>query len=154
MFLLFILLFIIPYSILCYINYRLVAKFDSTTSFGENLVPIWNTYILARQVMTRPGLYIASQFLLVIIGMVAMLVLVGFSAPHQQMLQRMQEFDWFFSLLKILSAVVYAYLWSRVAQALGKRRWLHFALAFLSIPLIVTVPLMAFDKSRPIAKQE
>ena len=42
---------ILIFVFMCYINFRIVAKFDQNTSFFENLIPVWNTYILAKQVL-------------------------------------------------------------------------------------------------------
>ncbi len=142
-------IFIIPYSIICYINYRIVAKFDPTVKFGENLVPIWNTYLLAKEVMPHPKRYIAANLLLVGISLVAMVSIIGFSF-NEFAFRRLQDFQWFFDLLKFISAILYAYLWGCTAKALGKRRWLHCLFGLLTLPLLISVPIMAFDKSRPV----
>lgn len=49
--------------------------------------------------------------------------------------------------------ILTAYLWGEVAQALGKNRWLYRVMAFLSVPLLITMPIMAFDSSQPVTRE-
>lgn len=130
------------YGFVCYMNYRIVTKFNPTVKFWENLIPGWNMYILARAVMNRPVLYMLLQILLFVVNVI---VSFNVTSPAQK-----AEYDWLFSLLGLISAVLCAYLWGEVAYSLGKSRWLHRVLAFFAFPLIITIPMMAFDQSQPV----
>ncbi len=143
---------ILIFVFMCYINFRIVAKFDQNTSFFENLIPVWNTYILAKQVMVRPGLYIIFMVMLPVVSGLVMLQILEWSFPTERTLEELQKTSLFFEVLQIAGAGLTAYLWGEVASALGKNRWLHRIMGVIYLPLMITVPMMAFDSSRPIKK--
>lgn len=49
----------------------------------------------------------------------------------------------------VTNCCVRAWLYGNIAKRLGKNVWLHAVMAFFVIPLLVTIPIMAFDDSRP-----
>jgi len=147
-------LFISILVFICYVNFRVITKFDNTIKFWETLIPVWNTYILAKQVMSKPGLYTSGIFIIGLVSVFVMMQILGWSFPTEKTMTQLHNYRWFFDLLKIIYAILTAYLWGEVAQALGKNRWLHRVMAFLSLPLIITVPIMAFDSSQPVKKSQ
>lgn len=123
------------YACACYLNYRIVRKFDPAVSYGENLIPIYNYYLLVKQVLPEPGRFV---FIMLATAFCGFIVAFLFSSSL------------FVDLANIIIGIMYARAWGLIAEALGKRFWLHAILAFLSLPLIVTIPIFAFDSSKPV----
>lgn len=83
-----------------------------------------------------------------------MLQILEWSFPTERTLAELQNTSLFFEVLQIAGVGLTAYLWGEVAGALGKNPWLHRIMGVIYLPLMITVPMMAFDSSRPIKKQE
>ena len=123
------------YVFACYVNYRIVHKFDPSVSYGENLIPIYNEYLVAKQVMDHPGRFILILFFVpILFGIIS----------------HMFDTTVLASLGNIIAAVMTARLWGLIAEGLGKNFWLHAILAFFALPLLITVLIFAFDSSAPV----
>lgn len=152
-FFLFITFSILIYIAVSYINYRIVNKFTDHVSLWENFIPIWSTYILAREVISKPLVFMLAQYVPIAVSLIVLLNDFSFSFSAQVPLDKLQEHQALYDNLKLVYSVAVAYFWGQIASALGKKRWLHWIFALLQIPLLVSVPIMAFDKSRPVARQ-
>ena len=127
--------FILVYVFFCYVNYRIIRKFDPDMTFPQNLIPFWNTYLLAKQVTPHAAIIVITVFL------------CGFFAgafDHSMYTLAL--------LLRLASLSLWAWVIGLVAQTLGKNFWLYAILALFSLPLLIIMPLMAFDDSRPVNK--
>jgi hypothetical protein len=74
--------------------------------------------------------------------------------PSQTPIDKIQEHQGLYDNLKMIYSVAVAYFWGEIANALGKKRWVHWIFALLQFPLVISVPIMAFDKSQPVSKIE
>ncbi|MDR3563290.1 MAG: hypothetical protein P4N59_17910 [Negativicutes bacterium] len=132
-FLLIILFCLVWYVFICYLIYRIVAKFDDTTTFGECLIPFYNWYLVISLAVNQPGLYFMSMILVIVVTAFANSVL---------------QDDLFDTLRKCALFLMNANVWGLVARRLGKRFWLHALLALIPITFIILMTVAAFDKSR------
>jgi len=81
--------------------------------FAQYVIPFWNVYLLARQVLPEPGLYAGALAIMAFVNHEAE------TACHP-----------LWVALYFAQGVMHARLFGLVAAALGKSFWLHAVLAF------------------------
>ncbi|WP_094607244.1 hypothetical protein SPSIL_038460 [Sporomusa silvacetica DSM 10669] len=109
------------YAFGCYVVYRVIRKFDQEVFYMETLIPIYNVYLLAKQVMVAPGKFITINLVVLFLGS------IGAGVYHSSPAVSLANF--------ILYSLT-AYLWGKIAKGLGKNFWLHAVLAFFNLPLL------------------
>lgn len=138
---------ILLYPAISYINYRIVRKFDATTTYLDNLIPFWNIYLIDRVAFGKPYAvyYFWGCFIVNIV-----LNEVTKNYFHDSVIM---------AATTCIYALIFATPMSLIAQKLGKNLWLFFLLLIipsqinLILAIIITVILqliLAFDGSKPI----
>ena len=134
------------YPAICYVSYRIVRKFDNATTFLENLIPIWNIYLIYRVAFGKP--YAVYYFwICFFISILLNEVMKNYS--HDSIIMFASN---------IIAALIYATPMALIAQKLGKNMWVYFLLLIVpplidkGLAFIVTVIIqliLAFDGSKP-----
>ncbi|MBC8014696.1 MAG: hypothetical protein H7X79_03010 [Sporomusaceae bacterium] len=119
---------IILYVFICYANYRIIRKFNPAITFLQNLIPVWNIYLLAKLINPAKAVLVTGLLLLT-------------SNNYYE--------GAFLYFMVLTNFCLKAWLYGNIAKRLGKNIWVHAVLAFFLIPLLITIPIMAFDDSRP-----
>jgi hypothetical protein len=131
------------YAFICYVIYRIVRKFDPTVSYGENLIPFYNFYLLLKQAVSSPGVYF---FVIVGCGIFGFIVDLISKGPHI-----LYPDAWLLKIpLNLIDLVLMARIWGLIARKLGKSFWLYaiFSLVPIANPIIILV--LAFGDSQPV----
>lgn len=124
----FVVIIILLYVFICYANYRIIRKFNPAMTFLQNLIPAWNIYLLVKLINPEKAVLVTGLLLLT-------------SNNYYE--------GAFLYFMVLINFCLKAWLYGNIAKRLGKNVWLHTVLAFFLIPLVVTIPIMAFDNSRP-----
>ncbi|MDR3563291.1 MAG: hypothetical protein P4N41_16725 [Negativicutes bacterium] len=112
----------------CYLNYCVVRKFDPATTFLQNLIPVYNYYLLARLALAQP-----VRYLILTAAAVILAVGLGFSS---------QWCNFVFTLML-------ARIWGGLAEKLGKSFWKYAVFSVIPGVNLITIAVLAFDPSRP-----
>jgi len=130
------LVFLAVYAFGCFINYRMVVKFDPATTYPVNLIPFWNWYLIIRVAVRSPATFfwltLPVPFILTALGK----ALDVSSITH---------------LGTIISLLVTARVYGSIAEKLGKNFWLYAVLMFIPLVNVIPTLILAFDGSRPVA---
>lgn len=135
------------YAIICYINYRIVRKFNNNVSYLEMLIPLWNIFLIDRTALGKPYAYYYFWGSLII---VILLNEVMKNYSHDSIIMLASN---------IISVLIFAIPVVFIAQNLGKSIWVYsllmtvpslinFGIGFIITTIIILI--LAFDKSNPI----
>jgi hypothetical protein len=102
--------------------------------------------------MSQPGIFIFALLSIsaIQISLVIALFKAGILSHSPAAFVLATKTTWLSNLLSLLTSLLMAYQWGRVAKGLGKSFWLYAVLAFFALPLIIIIPLFPFGNSRPI----
>ena len=92
-------------------------------------MPIYNYYLVAKQVFTDPGSFVC----------VAVLLGIATSVAEAANLSSLA------TLLYVIGLVVSARLWGLIAAGMGKNFWIYAILSMLGVVHVIVLFILAFD---------
>lgn len=135
------------YALACYVNYCIVRKFDPTSSYGENLIPIYNYYLLLKQAVSSPGVYLLAMLGIELVGYILGRALER-PGPDNLLAELINGFA------SVIVTIMVARVWGLLAEKLGKSFWLYAILSLVPIVNFIIILILAFDGSKPLQESE